>query len=101
VSTEVLRQLSDPARLCRILRLESAALATIEADWDAHGLRQVLDLVVDGRGRLRLHDGHHRVIVAGRLGVTRLPVTITRADAIPGWARPVAEVLELLLADLD
>lgn len=97
IPTMTLTKLSDPARVEELARRYPAYLASLETDIQENGLREVLEVVVDGRGRIRVRNGHHRIIVAERLSLPILPVVITPVEAIRGWARPIAEVLSSLL----
>ncbi len=95
--TWVLVALCDPERVRMLLDREEASLGLLEASVGTCGVERVLELVYDPRGRIRVLNGHHRIVVANRLGMPRLPVTLVPSDHIRGWSLSVSEVLPGLL----
>lgn len=96
LSLSVLQVLANDRRTAQI-SMDVERLAWIEQSLKERGVDQPLVLVVDRAGRLGLKDGHHRVLIASRLGWSSLPVRLERSDRLRSHGVPAHDVLGDLL----
>lgn len=98
VPMETMEAIAEPERTLRILRTEQDYLKTLEMDIRDNGLKDVLSLVYDDRGRIRMKNGHHRTIVTKNLDYERLPVVlIPSPKGIKAWSVSIYDVLPRLM----
>lgn len=96
MSIAILEQAAQPGRLVEISR-DHERLATLEEAIRSEGLRERLRLNVDDIGNALLKEGHHRLIVARRLGYRALPVEIKRVERVKLRGALLADIIEALL----
>ncbi|NKY60776.1 ParB N-terminal domain-containing protein [Nocardia flavorosea] len=79
---------SDEA--ARLWELEPERMKALKADLREHGIRAPIEVARTVDGRLRMWDGHHRVIVAAELRLPTIPVHLNQEknmDGLPEFYR--------------
>jgi hypothetical protein len=98
---ELLEQLAQAPRLAQISR-DVERLDHVRTSLADVGLREPLEIAVDGAGHIALRDGHHRLVATRTLpGFEHLPAFITPSDGIAVRATNVLAVLEPLLRSVQ
>lgn len=97
VGVELLAEIADPRRLQELGAIETEYLLDLEGDIKENGIKEPLLLIVDGLGRIAMKEGHHRTIVATRIGMTGLPVRLRSSEGRVRYGRPLSETLVRLL----
>lgn len=96
----VLRLFADPARISLLLHQEheKVRLDQVGASIAATGLTDPCTVFYDDYGKVRFHDGYHRLIVSDRIDwLNVLPTVLEHSDRITGYGRPIEEFLETVL----
>lgn len=93
VGVDLLAEIADPRRLQELAAIETQYLLDLEGDIKENGIKEPLLLIVDGLGRIAMKEGHHRTIVAGRIGMTGLPVRLRSSEGRVRYGRPLSETL--------
>lgn len=96
LSTGLLRGLSQPSRIRRILTTDEDILHDLSLSVARHGILEPVILKLDRNGRITVFDGHHRVIVAERLGIQEMPVEIQVCKSLSLETTPISEVIHAL-----
>lgn len=90
-TAKILRLVTDPEELRRASH-HTDRLELIAGWYSDEGPKEPLTVTVDRFGRVRLADGHHRLIIAERAGI-EVPVEIKVVERIGGWGAPVGPFL--------
>ena len=102
IPTSFVRLFADPAYQSG---LYSDPMVELQESIAKHGILTPLELRVDPLGQAKLQEGNHRLIVAERLSVLRVPLKIKRVPTpmTKGWRKQliIAETLPLLDLWLD
>jgi hypothetical protein len=93
VGVELLAEIADPRRLQELAAVETQYLLDLEGDIKENGIQEPLLLIVDGLGRIAMKEGHHRTIVATRIGMTGLPVRLRTSEGRVRYGRPLSETM--------
>jgi hypothetical protein len=97
VGVDLLVEIADPLRLQELAAIETEYLLELQADIKENGIKEPLLLIVDGLGRIAMKEGHHRTIVATRIGLTGLPVRLRSSEGRVRYGRPLSETLVTFL----
>ena len=84
----LLRGVANPEEL-RLAGMHTDRLDVITRGYRDPGPLRPLTVNVDKFSHVVLADGHHRVLVAERLEIARLPVQFELVEHIRGWASPL------------
>ena len=99
VPRHIVEMLAQPARVGQISR-DTERLDSIRASLLSDGLKEPLEIVVDGR--IVLRNGHHRLTCTTELpGFEMWPVVFAPSDGIRCRAIPIANVMALLLTEAE
>jgi hypothetical protein len=100
VDTRLLTSATEPSEYQRAASASDRdRVVLLEEGIAADGLRVPLQVNLDQRGRLRLADGHHRLVVANRMGAEGVPVAFNEVEHIRGWSVAAAPFLLSLVMD--
>lgn len=75
---------TDRGRMSHIRHREAAYIAELSQSMLTEGILTPLEMNLDREGKIRLHEGHHRIIVANNLQhyFPRVPVKLKRVDGV-------------------
>lgn len=95
-------QFADRSYMSRLWRQEPDRLAELAAQIAEDGLREPLTMYYDEAGKLRYHDGYHRLCVMENMDFIRvLPVLLKRSDRVKGYGRNVGPEIPLFLGTIS
>lgn len=83
---------ADKGKIANIERTEEPYIAELIESISTEGLREPALMKFDEFGKLRYHDGYHRLTAIRRIdGFTDIPVRIKQSPRIVGYGRSFAE----------
>lgn len=86
IPTKIAMKYADPVYHSKVMNEDNNAL---EVQIRYHGIKTPVTFVYDRAGRLRYHDGYHRLCAAQRLGVKTIPARLEKASGlIKTWCLP-------------
>lgn len=89
---ELLQSLADPLEVAEAKTHRYRVDPLVEAI-AAEGQKVPAVIVLDQRGRVRYHDGYHRLVAATELGIETMGVQFTESQVIRGFSRPALQLL--------
>ncbi len=84
---------ADPKRITLLERTEPDYLNEIQASVMDEGMHEPATMVLDESGKMRYHDGYHRMIVSERIGRESIPVVLKIVERVNGYGRQVSSTL--------
>lgn len=91
---------ADPKRITLLERTEPEYLAEIQRSVMEDGIREPATMVLDESGKMRYHDGYHRMIVLERIGRKSIPVVLKTSERIKGYGKTIDPTLfKVLFSD--
>lgn len=95
--TDFVLMFTDRGRMSQLRAREPQYLAELAGQLLREGIKVPLELNIDINGKMKLQEGHHRMIgIMGMLGhFPRIPVKIKRVNGvIRGYSRELSEAAE-------
>lgn len=78
-------------------RHDPQRLELLEQSIREEGLHEPILLLLDPDGKIRIHDGNHRLIVLQRLGHSKVPVNLeVKPKPVKGYGRKLSDNSELV-----
>jgi len=62
-----------------------------------NGIKEPFVILIDGKSRMTLQDGHHRLLSADRVGLLKIPVRFEKCPALTIQSVHVSEVIRALV----
>ena len=84
---------ADPKRITLLERTEPEYLSEIQRSVMDDGIHEPATMVVDESGKMRYHDGYHRLIVSERIGRESIPVVVKTSERIKGYGKIIGPSL--------
>lgn len=93
---------TDPVELSNKASRDAQHVADLYLDIQQNGITTPLEMWIDQRGKIRLHEGHHRMAAIVRLGDIQLvPVLIKRSSGtMRGYGRTAHDEIETILSNI-
>lgn len=101
VPVSVLREFADPQILNLHQTRDNDYINEIKDSIQREGLLHPMLLVMDDDGKVRLHDGYHRLAAAQRLGLDHFPTIFQRVQRIKGYGVRINERMEAIFQSWD
>lgn len=92
IPKELALLVADQDYMAKILRSdwEDAKMSSLRESILNEGLREPLTMVYDSGGKLRYHDGYHRLCILQEIGhVKSIPVFLQYSPRVKGYGRPI------------
>jgi hypothetical protein len=94
----LIRSIAQPSRVRKILTTDEDILSDLSLSVARYGLLKPIILKLDKNGRITLFDGHHRMIVAERLGIQEMPFTIEVCKSLSLETTPISDIIHELVS---
>jgi len=92
----------ENAHVVQIRHQAATKVAELRDSIRLEGLQQPCTMVYDATGKLRYHDGHHRLTAILEIPeITHIPVFLKETKKVKGYGRPISEEVVALFQFLD
>ena len=93
---------ADQQKMRNIERLEPEKVSELRESISKEGLKVPLKMTWDAHGKIRYHDGYHRMTAMRVLDEPQhVPVLLSRSDRVKGYGRQPEHYIELLFSALN